>query len=296
VASEQPPAREPTLYIFSGLPGSGKSTLSKRLSTSVGAVYVRIDTIEQALRDLCSFEVEGEGYRLAYRIARDNLLVGTSVVADSCNPIELTRREWEQVARDAGARYVNIEVVCSDAREHRTRSEQRAAEVPGLSQPTWHEIEHREYDAWTVDRIVVDTAGRSVAECERELLAKLSVVEHAMHHGRENDPGDREDREAIAFTRRARLAGRSTLADEQALGGGWRRKARNPQFAGAGCRPSSGRSHCNRARLPVPPHRFSGAIRQPSPAAEGWEQRRALRTVAGSAICTVNPGSAGRDA
>ena len=120
--------------------------------------------------------VEGEGYRLAYRIARDNLLVGTSVVADSCNPIELTRREWEQVARDAGARYVNIEVVCSDAREHRTRAEQRAAEVPGLSQPTWHEIEHREYDAWTVDRIVVDTAGRSIAECERELLARLPVA------------------------------------------------------------------------------------------------------------------------
>ncbi len=63
------------LYIFSGLPGSGKSTLSKWLSAHLGAVYLRIDTIEQALRDLCAFDVQGEGYRLAYRIARDNLLV-----------------------------------------------------------------------------------------------------------------------------------------------------------------------------------------------------------------------------
>ena len=133
------------LYIFSGLPGSGKSTLSKWLSARVGAVYLRIDTIEQALRDLCAFDVQGEGYRLAYRIARDNLRLGSSVVADSCNPIELTRREWEQVARDAGADYVNIEVVCSDPREHRRRAEQRAVEVAGLTQPTWSEIENREY-------------------------------------------------------------------------------------------------------------------------------------------------------
>jgi predicted kinase len=164
------------LYIFSGLPGSGKSTLSKWLSVRVGAVYLRIDTIEQALRELCSFDVQGEGYRLAYRVARDNLLLGSSVVADSCNPIELTRREWEQVARDAGADHVNIEVVCSDAAEHRRRAEQRAVEVAGLTVPTWSEIETREYHPWTVERIVVDTAGRSVADCGDELLSNPSVV------------------------------------------------------------------------------------------------------------------------
>jgi predicted kinase len=162
------------LYIFSGLPGSGKSTLSKWLSVRVGAVYLRIDTIEQALRELCSVDVQGEGYRLAYRVARDNLLLGSSVVADSCNPIELTRREWEQVARDARADYLNIEVVCADPREHRRRAEQRSVEVAGLALPTWSEIENREYDPWTVDRVVVDTAGRSVADCGEELLSNLS--------------------------------------------------------------------------------------------------------------------------
>ena len=88
----------PTFYIFSGLPGSGKSTLAKGLAKAIGAVYLRIDTIEQALRDLCNFKVEGEGYRLSYRIAKDNLLTGNNVVADSCNPIELTRVEFEEIA------------------------------------------------------------------------------------------------------------------------------------------------------------------------------------------------------
>jgi predicted kinase len=169
----------PILYIFSGLPGSGKSTLSQQIARRVNAVYLRIDTIEQALRDLCAFDVQGEGYRLAYRIAADNLRLGIDVVADSCNPIELTRREWEQVALQARARYVNIEVVCSDVREHRRRVETRASAVPGLKQPTWQDVEGREYHDWTVDRIVVDTAGKNEGASVAELLQHLSRVSAA---------------------------------------------------------------------------------------------------------------------
>ena len=44
-----------------GLPGSGKSTLASVLARETGAVYIRVDTLEQALRDLCSVGVEGEG-------------------------------------------------------------------------------------------------------------------------------------------------------------------------------------------------------------------------------------------
>ena len=53
------------LFIFSGLPAVGKSTLARFLVKEFGAVYLRIDTIEQGLKDLCRINVEGEGYRLA---------------------------------------------------------------------------------------------------------------------------------------------------------------------------------------------------------------------------------------
>jgi predicted kinase len=161
------------LYIFSGLPGTGKTTLSQLLARRVGAAYLRIDTIEQALRELCSIDVQSEGYRLAYRVASDILKRDVSVVADSCNPIELTRREWEQVALDSGVRYVNIEVICSDAQEHRRRVEARISDVPRLRLPTWQEVQSREYHDWTGERIVLDTSRRSEVECIEELLTKL---------------------------------------------------------------------------------------------------------------------------
>ena len=164
----------PTLFIFSGLPGSGKTTLSQRLAQHSNAVHLRIDTIEQALRDLCNIEVEGEGYLLAYRIAADNLQLGLDVVADSCNTIELTRQKWENVAASTSAEFVNIEVRCSDTEEHRRRIESRATTVEGLKLPTWQDVIDREYDDWSVDRVVVDTANQSIGDSFATLVKQVS--------------------------------------------------------------------------------------------------------------------------
>ncbi|MBI4763978.1 MAG: AAA family ATPase [Deltaproteobacteria bacterium] len=169
--------QRPTLYIFSGLPGIGKTTISRMVAQRIKAVYLRIDTIEQALRDLCSIEVQSEGYRLSYRIASDNLRLGMSVVADSCNPVRLTRQEWERVALKAQADHQNIEIICSDPDEHRLRVETRISTISGLRLPTWNEVENREYQEWTSDRIIVDTANKSEIECVNELLSALSHLQ-----------------------------------------------------------------------------------------------------------------------
>ena len=163
----------PTLFIFSGLPATGKTSLAKRLAGDLQAAYLRIDTVEQALRDICNVSVEGEGYRLSYRIAADNLRVGVSVVADSCNPIELTRAEWQDVARQAKAEYVNIETTCSDTSEHRARVEGRQTDIGGLSLPSWEDIQNREFDSWAADRVLIDTGGRGVEESYCELVSAL---------------------------------------------------------------------------------------------------------------------------
>ena len=162
------------LYIFSGLPGTGKTTLAQSLASHIKAVFLRVDTIEQGIRDLCNFKVEGEGYRLSYRIAADNLKLGNSVVADSCNPIRLTRREWQEIALSNNAFYTNIEVVCSDTEEHKKRIKERECDIPGITLPTWKEVEEREYHAWDGGRILIDTAQQNRMESFNELLAKLN--------------------------------------------------------------------------------------------------------------------------
>ena len=103
---------KPVLLIFSGLPGAGKTTIAQGVAHYLNAPYFRLDTIEHGLREICGISVQGEGYRLTYRIVADNLNIGNDVVVDCCNPWELTRKEWENVAIANHGGYVNIEIVC----------------------------------------------------------------------------------------------------------------------------------------------------------------------------------------
>ena len=135
----------------------------------LGCPFLRIDTIEQTIRDLCAMKEKSEGYRMAYRIASDNLSIGNSVVADSCNPIALTRLAWHDVVKKAGARAVNVEVICSDPVADQKRVETRSAHVAGLVLPAWQEVLNREYHPWNSDRIVFDTMGSTATQSFAEL-------------------------------------------------------------------------------------------------------------------------------
>src|SRR5262245_22536946 len=160
------------LIVLSGLPAVGKTSIARELAQRVDAVWLRIDTIEQALRD-AGWKVEGEGYRLAYAVAEDNLRLGRIVVADCVNPWPLTRREWRAVADRAGVRALDVEIVCSDPGEHRRRVGARRADITGHRLPTWQEVLERDYRPWDVERIVIDTARLSVEDSVRSILAEV---------------------------------------------------------------------------------------------------------------------------
>lgn len=159
------------LIIFAGLPGTGKTTIASEMARQVGAMHLRIDSIEEAIRKstVAGHTLDEAGYRVAYAVSADNLRIGRTVIADSVNPLQLTRDAWVEVANTTGVSFVEIEVKCSDAIEHRRRVEARIADIPGFSLPTWDEVVSREYDPWNRERLVIDTSNRTVAESVKRL-------------------------------------------------------------------------------------------------------------------------------
>jgi predicted kinase len=165
------------LIVMAGLPATGKTTIARALARALGAVHLRIDTIEQAVvRSGAGTHPLGPvGYVIGYALAGDHLGQGLTVVADSVNPLAITRDAWRDVARGAGVDHVDVEVVCSDPVEHRRRAEDRIGDIPDLRLPTWEDIEAREYEPWDRDRIVVDSAGRAAGACVDEIVQAIGI-------------------------------------------------------------------------------------------------------------------------
>lgn len=159
--------RQATLIVFSGLPGVGKTTIARALAGELGAVYLRVDSIEAGLE--CSSlrirPAEDAGYRALLAVANDNLASGRVVIADAVNPLLVTREWFADLAAKSNACLLNVEVVCSNAAEHRRRVEARLGQAQDPALPTWAEVQGRPFEAWSGDRLTLDTCRLSVAEC-----------------------------------------------------------------------------------------------------------------------------------
>jgi predicted kinase len=163
------------LIVFSGLPGTGKTSIAKEVVRRSQATYLRIDAIEQAIRKASGLgeDVGPVGYEVGYALAEANLALGRTVVADSVNPIGLTREGWRQVAARTGAPLLEVEIVCSDAAEHRRRVGARRSDIAGLALPAWEDVVAREYEAWPRPPLRIDTATMPVDEAASLIVERI---------------------------------------------------------------------------------------------------------------------------
>jgi predicted kinase len=169
------------LIIFGGLPGVGKTTIARELARQLDATYLRLDSIEQAIRqsNARAAPMNDAGYRVGYAAAEDNLRLGRTVVADSVNPLGVTRAAWRAVAAAAGVAALEVEVTCSDRDLHRQRVESRTPDIRDHQLPTWADVVKRRYDGWDRTRLVIDTATSSVEDSLEILRTAVAVAQRS---------------------------------------------------------------------------------------------------------------------
>ena len=167
---------ESVLVVLCGLPATGKSTVARELLREIQFSYVRIDSIEQALREsgeMGSDGVQGAGYEVAYAVVGDLLRSGSRVLVECVNPLALTREAWQKVAANCHTPAVEVELFCSDKAKHKERAETRVVDVSGLSLPEWDAIQSREHDEWDRAILRIDTSATSPKEAAHRILASL---------------------------------------------------------------------------------------------------------------------------
>ena len=166
--------RRPLLVVVGGLPAVGKTAVCRALLGERPMTWLRVDSIEQALRrsgEMAPDMPGGAGYYAAAAVAGDVLSTGGDVLVECVNPLPITRRLWERTAADAGSCLLQVELVCSDRDEHRRRVEQRVSDIAGLVLPDWRDVLQRDYAPWPEADLRLDT-GRLEAAGVAELIAR----------------------------------------------------------------------------------------------------------------------------
>jgi predicted kinase len=165
------------LVVLSGLPGVGKTTIGGTAAEMLTAAYLRIDALEAAMWRAGISREQPTGlaaYVVAEAVAEGCLLAGSSVVVDAVNAVEVARQAWRDLAARTRKPLRIIEVICSDATEHRRRVESRGVDLEGHYVPTWSEVAERDFEPWKEPRLVVDTI-RPLSECRLQIEEYLAA-------------------------------------------------------------------------------------------------------------------------
>ena len=152
------------LIVFSGLPGTGKSSLAEVVGKDLHIPVFAKDWLEATLlRSGLKPAIKDKslgfaGYELLTVLAERQLMLGQSVILDSVAGTETIRSRWHQLAKQHDAGWRMIECTCSDESLYRSRLKTRKCNIPGWHELEWSDVEkaRQYYFPWEGDRLVLD--------------------------------------------------------------------------------------------------------------------------------------------
>lgn len=114
------PKNNPMLVIISGLPGTGKTTLAKKISNEFGLPMVSMDEVKEVMWDTMGHEFDFEfsdklgktAFELAFHYINANLSKGVSMVVEAHFSPERNNERINKLKEKYGAQLVQIYCDC----------------------------------------------------------------------------------------------------------------------------------------------------------------------------------------
>ena len=184
------------VIVFSGPPGTGKSTLADTIGRELPAPVVAWDWLVAGLTPFAAVQrvleqVERDtyrdvGYSLMSQMVEKQLRNDQPVILDCVVRMRALDR-WSEIAAAHGVPFCVVECVCSDVEIHKSRVVGRVRAIPGWNELDWKfvEMSRTAYEPLAVEKIVVDAVD-PVAE-------NLARVRRHLGLGKD-DPEPREER------------------------------------------------------------------------------------------------------
>ena len=149
-----------TLVIFSGLPGTGKSTLAWRLAYALQWPLLCIDDVIGEIPENPGFTFWDSRIAVLLAVTEKQLKLGLNVIVDSVF-MHTDRHHAQALAQQYNFRFRPVHVYVSDEELWRERVTKRFNDLGNPDVATWENIQHqrRHFRPWEPDTaLFVDNA------------------------------------------------------------------------------------------------------------------------------------------
>ena len=160
-----------TLVIFSGLPGTGKSTFANRLAREMRWPLLCIDDVIGEVPENAGFPFWDSKVEVLLRLTEVQLELGLNVIVDSVF-MNMDRNHAQELARRYDARFLPIYVYVSDERVWEQRVTARYNEMNNKDVATWERIQHQRerFREWEPDTALFIDSLNSVDQNYERIL------------------------------------------------------------------------------------------------------------------------------